>query len=85
MPAKSCSTCGAALSKYNGKTGLCRPCFLKTGASRRGRGMVERGVCHCCRRVRLIPDGKDPRWFRCAACDAREADGGEWCDSHLGF
>lgn len=83
--AKTCPKCGTPLLWAKGLTGLCRGCYLKTGASRRGRGIVVRGKCHRCGKTRPIPEGKDARWFMCAGCLERAADSGEWCDASLGF
>ena len=72
---KNCTICGIAISSRC-QLGLCRDHYLETRAGRNGRyrrrGRVrEYGKCMICKRKRLVPDGKDKRYFRCDTCNLR--------------
>jgi hypothetical protein len=69
-----CSKCGAILSKWPGPTGLCKPCWLKTGNSARGNNACETGRCMMCHKTKSVPHWKDKRWFRCLDCSKLQSD-----------
>ena len=73
-PAKThvCTRCGIAIAARR-KLGLCYDCYLDAHAGRTGRYRLrgrsrEYGTCMVCKRRRLVPTGKDKRWFRCDTC-----------------
>lgn len=82
---KTCSKCGVPTTGRR-KTGLCVACHGATGANRKGHyGKYgeprETGTCMYCHRQRLVPHGKDKRWFRCDYCNfilAEYDDGERW-------
>ena len=72
---KPCANCGVPIQRRIGAV-LCHDCYQEKHAGRSGRyrrkgHARERGTCMLCKRDRLVPEGKDKRWFRCDTCNRR--------------
>ena len=70
---QACKVCGV-LIRSTTKSGLCHDCYRdqEHGKQRKYRlrgHSTTRGICMVCKRNRLVPVGKHPKWFRCDTCN----------------